>query len=114
MPSDAEFTVLEAVVNVLEPLSTLTDALSSVKQVTISSIHPVLKHILQSILVETKGDSLLAIQMKNAIKNDLFWRNNSVEVCKLIDVASSLDPTFKDHYLKDKETTIGTVKEECL
>ena len=39
MPSDSEF------LRLLKPLSTLTDALSGEKQVTISAILPVLKHI---------------------------------------------------------------------
>ena len=70
MPSDTEFAVLETVVSVLKPLSTLTDALSGEKQVTVSANRPILKHI-QTILTEANTDSRLAVQMKNAISADL-------------------------------------------
>ena len=44
MPTDAEFSVLEGLVEVLKPLSYLTDALSGEKQVTASAVLPVVKH----------------------------------------------------------------------
>ena len=37
MPTDAEVSTMEIVINVLKPLSFLTDALSGEKQVTVSS-----------------------------------------------------------------------------
>ena len=60
MPSDSKFSVLETVVAVLKPLSTLTDALSGDKQVTISAIFPVLKYI-QKAMAVTDGKNCLAI-----------------------------------------------------
>ena len=50
MPSDHEFTTLEIVSKVLQPLSVFTDALSGESQVTVSEIHPLLKHITTSLL----------------------------------------------------------------
>ena len=44
MPTDAELSILEVIVEVLKPLSYLTDALSGEKQVTTSAVLPVLKH----------------------------------------------------------------------
>eukprot|EP00731_Ephydatia_muelleri_P011829 Em0006g723a len=45
MSSDAEFSVMETVVEVLKPLSYLTDALSGEKEVTASAVIPPLKHL---------------------------------------------------------------------
>ena len=50
MPSDAEFATVETMCAVLEPLSLFTDALSGEKHVTVSAVHPLLEHILKSIL----------------------------------------------------------------
>ena len=113
MPSDTEFAVLETVVSVLKPLSTLTDALSGEKQVTVSAIRPILKHI-QTILTEANTDSRLAVQMKNAISADLQRRNNSTQLCQLIDIASFLDPRFRDQYVEEREMVVEAIKEECL
>ena len=87
MPSDPDISVLETVYMVLKPLSTLTDALSGEKQVTISAIRPVLKHV-QDLLTITTADRALATQMKTAISTD---QNNSPELGCLIDKVSFLD-----------------------
>ena len=113
MPSDTDISVLETVYTVLKPLSTLTDALSGEKQVTISAIRPVLKHVQDSLTVTT-ADRALATQMKTAISTNLQRRNNSPELGRLIDKASFLDPRFRDQYLENKDDTIDGVKAECL
>ena len=51
MPSNTDISVLETIVTALKPLSTLTDALSGEKQVTISNIRPVLKHLQDTLTV---------------------------------------------------------------
>ena len=113
MPSDVDFSVLETVYTMLKPLSTLTDALSGEKQVTISAIRPVLKHVQDCLTISTT-DGVLAAQMKTAISTDLNRRNNSPELGSLIDKASFLDPRFRDQYVEDKDATIDGVKSECL
>ena len=105
MPSDTDISVLETVYMVLKPLSTLTDALSGEKQVTILAIRPVLKHVQDSLTITT-ADRALATQMKTAISTDLQRRNNSPELGHLIDKASFLDPRFRDQYLENKDGTI--------
>ena len=50
MPIDHNVSVLETVVSVLRPLSIFTDALSDEKQLTISVVHPLLRHTLDNIL----------------------------------------------------------------
>ena len=46
MPTDAQFSVLEKLAKVLEPLHFLTDALAGEQEVTASTITPILKHIM--------------------------------------------------------------------
>ena len=54
MPTNSELSVLESVVDVLKPLSYLTDALSGEKQVTASAVIPVLKHVKSTLLPDQK------------------------------------------------------------
>lgn len=56
MPTDTKFSVLEGVVEVLKPLSYLTDALAGEKQVTASAVLPVLGHI-KSKLAHTEEEN---------------------------------------------------------
>ena len=57
MPNDNEFQTMESIVAVSEPLYTFTDALSGEKCVIISTIHPLLKYILEKLLVSSPIDS---------------------------------------------------------
>ena len=102
MPTDAEFSVLEGLVEVLKPLSYLTDALSGEKQVTASAVLPVMKHA-ESKLSAASTDSQLASEMKQTIWNDLGARYSDAKVSEILEVASFLDPRFKDQYLKNKD-----------
>ena len=64
MPTDTEFSTLEAVVKVFEPLSYFTDALSGEKHVTASAIRPLLKHIHEKILLVSSNDCTITKEMK--------------------------------------------------
>ena len=50
MTSDHVFTTLEATSSVLEPLSTITDALSGEKVVIVLAVRPLVKHILEDLV----------------------------------------------------------------
>ena len=52
MLTDAEFTTLENLSDVLKPLSFLTDALAGVKQVTASALVPIMKHVVDSLTLQ--------------------------------------------------------------
>jgi len=70
MPKDAEFSVLEAVIGVLKPLSYLTDALAGEKQVTASAVLPVMKHVKSKLAPDDLGNRLVE-EMKSTIWADL-------------------------------------------
>ena len=112
MPTDAEFSTLESIVEVLKPLSFLTDALSGEKQVTASAVVPIMKHV-RSKLSPAANDSQLVTEMKQTIWNDLEPRYSDPEVSEMLDAASFLDPRFKDQHLQNKENTITRITSEC-
>ena len=71
MPSDHNFTTSEAMSTVLKPLSTFTDALADEKEVTVSAVRPLLKHILEDLLVVSSDDCSLIKEIKETISDDL-------------------------------------------
>ena len=112
MPSNDDFKLLETLVDVLKPLGILTDALSGEKQVTSSAIIPILKHLKENILKEKGDDDTVAKSMKQRMLNDITQRYELQN--DLLDVATLLDPRFKDHYLENKENTYSLLKEEAI
>ena len=71
MPTDNEFSTMESIVAVLEPLFVFTDALSREKCVTISAVHPLLKHILDKLLAPLSTDSCFVKEIKEVISDKL-------------------------------------------
>ena len=110
MPSDSEFSTLEAVSSVLQPLTVFTDALSGEKNVTVSAIRPLLKHILEELVASTDVDCALVKEMKETIADDLQARYINGNISELIDMCSFLDPRFKTRYLEDEEETLAKVE----
>ena len=111
MPTDAEFSTMKVVIGVLKPPS-LTDALSGEKQVTVSAVLPVMKHV-KSKLSPVSSDCRLAKEMKQVIWNDLETRYTDPEVSDILDISSFLDPRFKDQHLQNKEETVSSITQEC-
>ena len=112
MPTDAEVSTMEIVINVLKPLSFLTDALSGEKQVTVSAVLPVMKHV-KSKLSPVSSDCRLAKEMKQVMWSDLETRYTGHEVSDILNISSFLDPRFKDQHLQNKEETVSTITQEC-
>ena len=76
MPTNAQFSVLEKLAKVLEPLYFLTDALAGKQEVTASAIKPILKHI-EVICSLQDEDHPLTKQIKTLIIQDLSTRYES-------------------------------------
>ena len=113
MPSDAEFATLEAVCAVLEPLSNFTDALSGEKHVTVSAVHPLLDHILTSIVSFSSDDCTVVKEMKTIICEDLSSRYSAHSI-HLLDKCSYLDPRFRSKYITEKQEVVAQIKEEAV
>ena len=56
MLTDQELNTIEVVATILEPFSFLTNALSGEKNITLSAIHPVLKHALEKLTASNDKD----------------------------------------------------------
>ena len=113
MPTDQEVSVLETVVSVLSPLSILTDALSGEKHLTISVVHPLLRHILDEILVVSPDDCSLSKEMKEIILDKLQTYNIHEGISGLLDKCTDLDPCFKARYLSNEERNQAQIKQEA-
>ena len=84
MPTESEFSTLEAVAAVLKPLSILTDALSG-DEVTALALRLILKHIMGTHLLICDEDSVFVSEMKERIKRNLETRYELASVSQLID-----------------------------
>ena len=113
MPNEDEFTTLEDMVKVLEPLSYFTDALSGEQHVTVSAVRPLLNHIIKHILLVKPENRPIVLQMKAKISEDLQQRYNSLTVT-LLDKCSFLDPRFHGKYTMDKDEVIYQLKQEAV
>lgn len=114
VPTWQDMDVLESVVAVLSPLREFTDLLAGEKKVTVSAILPLLRHIQDSILANTPGESNLTKEIKARIKSDLQSRY-SEEITLFLRVCTFLDPRFK--LTQESNTSIieaikQTVKDE--
>ena len=84
------------------PLEDLTNTLSGETHVTISAVKPVLQHLCNVLLAESREDSELTKEMKERCKAKVLQQYGSSDVNKLLDIATFLDPRFK-HYKDDDE-----------
>ena len=114
MPNDSEFSTMESIVAVLEPLHVFTDALSGEKCITISAICPLLKHILEKLLVPLPTDSCFVKEIKETISDKLQSQYILQELSDLLDVSSCLDPRFQLRYVANRDNTIQQIKSEAL
>ena len=105
MPTDNEFSTLEAIVKVFEPLSYFTDALSGEKHVTASAIRPLLDHIHKKILLVSSNDCTITKEMKMIMSSDLKSRYTTM-LNGLLDKCSYLDPRFRSTHLLNKDEVI--------
>ncbi|CAL9708203.1 unnamed protein product [Knipowitschia caucasica] len=115
MPKDTDITVMEEAHQFLKPLNILTDVMASEKQVTLSSLKPVLVHINGHILSPKEEDSALTEAMKSAVRNDLLLQMRYTEEMKMVlDIACFLDPRFKGNFSEKLEDTKKACAEEAV
>ena len=110
MPTDSELSILETIHDILQPLSFLTDALAGEKEVTASAVISVLKHIQKE---NDVNDTTLAMEVKQTIWSDLEHRYMETEAPEVLNLASFLDPRFKEQYLDGREEIIQQITDQC-
>ena len=111
MPTDAQFSVLEKLVKVLEPLHFLTDALAGEQEVTASAIRPILKHI-EDICSPQDEDHHLTKEIKTSIIQDLSTCYQPAMMSSLLDKCTFLDPRFKADFTIDNDLVISDLQYE--
>jgi hypothetical protein len=114
MPSDSDFTILESVAAVLQPLHVLTDALAGEKHVTVSAIRLLLKHTVEEVLAAQSDDCEIAKEMKKTIADKLQSQYIPQNASELLDKCTFLDPRFKADYLADQDRTLSQLQSEAL
>ena len=76
----------------------MTDALSGEKCVTISTVKPLLNHLINEVLAE-KEDTELTKEIRERIRVDIELRYIDADFEHLLELASFLDPRFKLVYV---------------
>ncbi len=115
MPKDTDITVLEKLSQLLCPLHDFTDVLASEKQVTLSSLKPVLEHINNEILKDREEDCALTKQMKSVIREDLLMQLRYTEEMKnVLNISSFVDPRFKGSFAENLDDTIKACSDEAM
>jgi len=107
MPSDREFTTLEIVSQVLQPLPVFTDTLSGEPKLP---YHNPSSLILLSV---STSDCMLMKDMKETIYDSLGSCYIQQKVSELIDKCSFLDSSFKTDALPDNASTFAQLKAEA-
>ena len=109
---DVEF--LESIDKALTPIADMTNILGGENYVTVSAIKPLLNLISTKSLAVDDLDTPLTKDLKSEIKGDIQRRYSNSKTVELLDVASFLDPRFKDRYITaiDLELVKDRLKDE--
>jgi len=101
--------LLTSIESFLSPLEDLTDALSGESHITISIVKPLLEYLCTDLQLTTNEDTELTKQMKQRCKTKILQQYESLDVKKLLDIATFLDPHFK--YCNDSEENKKEIEE---
>lgn len=94
MPSDVQFSTLEAFVSVMKPLVDITEAIGGEKWITISTVRPLLHELLKSHLVVSTDDNQLQKSFNEVLATDIQGRYTS-PILRFLTKVTVLDPRFK-------------------
>lgn len=101
VPTWQDTDVLESISRTLGPLLEFTDALSGEDYVSVSYIKPVLHLFNNTVLAAADDDTELTKDMKRVILEYLNEKYSDPKTVDLLDMASLVDPRFKDAYIAD-------------
>ncbi|KAK0151906.1 Endoplasmic reticulum export factor CTAGE5 [Merluccius polli] len=101
VPTWQDTDVLESISKTLGPLLEFTAALSGEQYVSVSYIKPVLQLFNNTVLAPADDDTELTKDMKRVILEYLNEKYSDPETVDLLDMASLVDPRFKDAYIAD-------------
>ncbi|RXN30789.1 zinc finger BED domain-containing 1-like protein [Labeo rohita] len=101
VPTWQDTDVLESISRTLGPLLEFTDALSGEDYVSVSYIKPVLHLFNNTVLAAADDDTELTKDMKRVLLEYLNEKYSDPKTVDLLDMASLVDPRFKDAYIAD-------------
>lgn len=96
IPTWQDVEVLESVNAALKKVTDFTDALSSEKTVTASSVKPVLQLLTEDILLPTEEDTELTCNLKRKMVQVLESKYSAPATQQLLAKASFIDPRYRD------------------
>ena len=101
IPSCQDLSVLESIKTALDPLSDFTDILSGEQYVTVSSVRPLLHHLITEVCLQGEEDSQLTKTIKEAVNVYMGQKYDNPVASELLTIASFLDPRFEIDYVNE-------------
>ncbi|KAK6182220.1 hypothetical protein SNE40_009950 [Patella caerulea] len=116
IPNWQTIEVLECVNSAISPLAEFTDALSGEKHVSVSMVMPVIALLNDDILSPKPEDVALTTEIKTRILKYMNEKYKDESSRALLNIATFLDPRFKNKFLTDEEKfdTMTKLKLEIL
>lgn len=112
IPTWQDIEVHESVNAALKKVADFTDALSSEKTVTASSVKPVLQLLTEDLLLPTDEDTELTRNLKRKMVGDLKDKYSAPATQQLLAKASFIDPRYKD--INPRDDVKDALLEEML
>ena len=112
-----DWEVVEMLVELLKPFQQATTVMGAVRYPTLSTVMPLLYKLLTKTLKITQGDSATSKAVKQEIKKDLDDRYHKPAVERIINMATFLDPRYKELPFLDsysKREIVDMVEEELI
>lgn len=105
---------LNAINAALSPLAEFTDVMSGEKYVTISAVLPIIDLLKTSVLKQNPDDTSMTNELRSSITDDLLTRNQDSDAIHLLQIASFLDPRFKEKFVTEIEDVKETVVSDAI
>ena len=109
MPTDAEISNMEGVVEAMRPFAEITEVMGKEKQVSFSAVRLFLYKLLSIHLIEKASDSSVTKQIKQVVKSDLENHYCDPHHMMLLNKACFLDPRFKSLSFLSEEDRKGVL-----
>jgi len=95
LPIDNKISIMKAFVEVMKPISQITETMGEENRVTLSAVRPLLYKLLNKYLKIIPADSHIKREIKKAIKTDVENHYNDSQIEELLNNVCFFDPHFK-------------------
>lgn len=112
--SESKWELLEHLIQVFEPFNLVTNILSSAKTPTISTVHPILRSIIDNFLKPISSDLLEIETFKKVVTQEFelrFFSAAHEDSIFVLNIATFLDPRYKNYFVEhNDDTTLNSIK----